>query len=73
VETVAVSNMLMCVPQRLAHGLAASDLIETAPLPFESPSFDVSQFWHERNHVDDGHRWLRSLVYRHYSGMEQPA
>lgn len=72
VETVAESDMLMCVPQRLAHGLAASDRIDTAPLPFESPSFDVSQFWHERNHVDDAHRWLRSLVYRHYSGMEQP-
>lgn len=71
VETVAASDMLMCVPQRLANGLGASGLVETAPLPFESPSFDVSQFWHERNHVDDGHRWLRSLVYRHYSGLEQ--
>ena len=69
VEVIAASELLMCVPRRLATSLAASDALEVAALPFESPNIDVSQFWHHRFHADPGHRWIRSLIFRHYSTM----
>jgi DNA-binding transcriptional LysR family regulator len=68
-EVVASSDLIACVPRRLAERLAAAGQVETAPLPFESPSVDVNQYWHERHHADDGHRWFRHLVYRAYSAM----
>jgi DNA-binding transcriptional LysR family regulator len=66
-ETVAASDVLLCAPKRLADFLVDTGLVAAAPLPFESPRIDVSQFWHERNHMDDGHRWMRSLVYRNHA------
>lgn len=68
-EVVAACDVLVCVPQRLADTLEARESVQLAPLPFESPRIDVSQFWHHRFHADPGHRWLRQLVFRNYSAM----
>jgi DNA-binding transcriptional LysR family regulator len=68
-EAVAAGELLCCVPKRLAASLEAGGLVQSADLPFESPRIDVSQFWHERLHADQGHRWFRGLVYRAYSAL----
>ncbi|HUP07715.1 MAG TPA: LysR family transcriptional regulator [Caldimonas sp.] len=70
-EAVAATDVLMCVPHRLAACLRARGKIELAPLPFEAPVVEVSQFWHHRFHGDPGHRWLRSLVFRTYSAERE--
>ena len=36
--------------------------IAALPLPFASPSVEVIQIWHRRQHEDPAHRWLRTLV-----------
>jgi DNA-binding transcriptional LysR family regulator len=36
--------------------------LKTFKLPFEVPSYDIKQFWHERKHKDPANRWLRNLV-----------
>jgi DNA-binding transcriptional LysR family regulator len=36
--------------------------LKTFKLPFEVPSFEIKQFWHERKHKDSTNRWLRNLV-----------
>jgi len=67
-EVIASTELLMCVPERLAAGLQARGRVQMVPLPFASPSIEVAQFWHHRFHGDPGHRWLRSLVFRMYAG-----
>lgn len=36
--------------------------LKTFKLPFDVPSYDIKQFWHERKHADPANRWLRNLV-----------
>jgi DNA-binding transcriptional LysR family regulator len=66
-EIVAASDLIECVPKRLAESLMSTDSLALFPLPFEAPSADVCQFWHDRVHSEPGHRWLRNLVYQKYS------
>jgi DNA-binding transcriptional LysR family regulator len=67
VETIESSDLLISVPARLAQSYAAHADVETAALPFKSPTIDVSQFLHHRFHADEGHQWLRGLVFKNYS------
>ena len=68
-EVIASCDALICVPRRLADAFRAVAAVDVATLPFESPSVDVSQFWHHRFHADAAHKWLRSLVFRNYSAL----
>lgn len=36
--------------------------LKTFKLPFVVPSYEIKQFWHERNHKDPANRWLRAVV-----------
>jgi DNA-binding transcriptional LysR family regulator len=60
---VASSDLIACVPSRVAGALSKSDEVRALALPVEIEPVDISQFWHERCHRDDGHQWLRSLIY----------
>jgi DNA-binding transcriptional LysR family regulator len=68
-EIVAASDLIACVPKRLAESFMSSEDLAFFPLPFEAPGADVCQFWHDRVHSDPGHRWFRNLVYKNYSRM----
>lgn len=68
VELIESSDLLICVPQRLAETYRFIAKIETAELPFSFSPIDICQFWHHRLHRDVGHRWLRSLIFKHYGG-----
>ena len=66
VQAVASTDLIVCVPKRLAEMYAShADVVIAAP-PFDSPVVDISQYWHERIHHDAGHRWLRSVVFRRF-------
>jgi len=66
VQAVASTDLIVCVPKRLAEMYAShADVVIAAP-PFDSPVVDISQYWHERMHHDAGHRWLRSVVFRRF-------
>lgn len=71
-EVIAASDLLICVPERLAATFEACESVRLAALPFDSPKVDVSQFWHHRFHADPGHKWLRSLVFRNYADIQPP-
>ena len=60
---VASSDFIACVPSRIASVMADRDDIRAVQLPFEVMSLEIAQFWHERSHRDEGHQWLRSLIY----------
>ena len=68
-EIVSASDLIACVPKRLAESLMATESLAFFSLPFETPIADVCQFWHDRVHSDPGHRWFRNLVYKNYSKM----
>lgn len=59
----ASSNMVACVPSRLAQTLTGRADIRSCPLPFDIAPIDIVQLWHAQFQRDDGHRWLRTLVY----------
>ncbi|MBY8608803.1 MAG: LysR family transcriptional regulator [Burkholderia sp.] len=60
---VSSSDLVACIPSRLAHALSARDDVRAVPLPFDIAPADIAQFWHERFQRDEGHQWLRALVY----------
>jgi DNA-binding transcriptional LysR family regulator len=60
---VSASDLVACVPSSLARALASHGGVRALALPFDMPLLDISQFWHERFQRDDGHHWLRSIVY----------
>jgi DNA-binding transcriptional LysR family regulator len=55
------TDLVMCVPGRVAQRLASVAQLEVLPLP-DSPTFTYRMVWHERVHRDLGMRWLRNLV-----------
>jgi hypothetical protein len=38
------------------------DLITFKP-PVAFPPIEITQYWHERFHLDAGHKWLRALSF----------
>jgi DNA-binding transcriptional LysR family regulator len=65
-DVVRSSDLIATIPSYVVrhsqpHG------IKMLPPPFEAPSFQVKQHWHERNHTDLGNRWLRSVVLELFS------
>lgn len=57
---IAETDLVICVPRRVADRLASVTELEVLPLP-NSPSFSFRLIWHERVHRDLGMRWIRNL------------
>ncbi|VWB79858.1 LysR family transcriptional regulator [Burkholderia lata] len=60
---VSSSDLVACIPSRLARVLSRLQDVRAVPLPFDTAPADIAQFWHERYQRDEGHQWLRTLVY----------
>lgn len=60
---IAPTDLVITVPEQLAHQVMTDEL-HMMPLPSElqTPTFTVSQIWHERFTKDPAHQWLRRLV-----------
>jgi DNA-binding transcriptional LysR family regulator len=56
--TDAVSTL----PANLAEYLAENLDLAVFATPLALPRIELSQFWHERVHNDQGHRWFRSAI-----------
>jgi len=59
---LATSDLVACMPQRLADVLGDAVPLDCTELPFEMPDVRVSASWHSRNEADPAHRWLRRMV-----------
>ena len=57
--TDAVSTL----PAKLAEYLAQNLDLAIFPTPLALPRIEISQFWHERVHNDQGHRWFRAAIH----------
>jgi DNA-binding transcriptional LysR family regulator len=70
---VASSDLIACVPSRVASAMTGGDGVRALALPFEMTPLDISQFWHERSHRDDAHQWLRALIYEMFHDNRRSA
>lgn len=59
---VAKSELIVTLPRRAAERLAALAPVALVEPPLPIPAFNLSQLWHERQHADPRHRWLRATV-----------
>lgn len=57
------SNCVMTAPGRLLTSFAEQVGLKVFSPPLKVPPTTIVQVWHERNHQDPAHRWLRESVY----------
>ncbi|MGJ7493580.1 LysR family transcriptional regulator [Variovorax sp. RT4R15] len=61
---ISETDLIGTVPMATGAYFAALGAVELVALPFRPPVFSVQQHWHERNHQDPKHRWLRETMHR---------
>lgn len=61
---LATSDCLAACPGRLAHDFVKMHPLQIFEAPFPKQPVSIGQYWHERQHNDAGHRWLREQIYR---------
>jgi DNA-binding transcriptional LysR family regulator len=61
-QIVQDTDLLATVPSSILAFLPPMPDLKIMPLPFSTPSFEVKQFWHQRNHDDAANKWLRGIV-----------
>ena len=59
---VAHGDLVVTMPRRIATEFAAIAPIVLVEPPVALPGFTVSQVWHERQHADTRHAWLRATI-----------
>jgi DNA-binding transcriptional LysR family regulator len=56
------SDLIATMPERLALQFNKRLKLQLLPVPIAIPPFRMMMLWHERNHADPAHLWLRNLV-----------
>jgi DNA-binding transcriptional LysR family regulator len=60
----ARTDAVAVLPQRLAETLAEDLGLHIFAPPVSAAPIQVEQFWHERVHQDEAHRWFRGLIFQ---------
>lgn len=60
--TLAQTDLIVVVPWRWYNMLPNREDFKIFALPFVTGKVQVHSFWHERNHHDLGHKWLRNQI-----------
>jgi DNA-binding transcriptional LysR family regulator len=61
-HTVAHSNMIATVSERMLKSTGAQLALQVIEPPLRLPELRNSMFWHERTHKDPRHRWFRQQI-----------
>lgn len=61
---VAGSDNLAACPRRLADQFAKTHATQMLELPVAAEPVLIRQYWHERQHDDAGHCWLREQIHQ---------
>lgn len=59
---VSKTDSILTAPESLLKQFSHYFPVKTFALPIAVPDFKVVQVWHERNHLDPGHQWLRGFI-----------
>ncbi|MGP1256714.1 MAG: LysR family transcriptional regulator [Kiloniellales bacterium] len=68
---VAGTDLVLTLASRGLEGSERDNRVLSAPPPFDLPTFDIVQIWHERHKSDEAIVWLRDLV-KNSVGAEEP-
>jgi DNA-binding transcriptional LysR family regulator len=60
--SVAQSDLIATVPARLAAPFLTLLPLRVLEPPIRLPRMRYAAYWHERNHKDPGHQWIRRLL-----------
>lgn len=61
------TDLIATVPERLAMRCAEPFDLVYVPHPANLPEIAIKLFWHARYHRDPANRWLRQLIFDHFS------
>lgn len=67
---ISQSDLITTVPAAVARIYTRLTNLKMVPLPFESPTVELRQFWHRRSRSDAGNVWLRRLVAELFRGRD---
>jgi len=56
------SDMVACIPARLARRMMRMAAVEVFDIPLDLPLFDVRMLWHPRTQHSPAHEWLREVM-----------
>jgi DNA-binding transcriptional LysR family regulator len=56
------TDLVLTLAERVAKSLAPLLGLKQIAPPLEVPGFSMSMMWHERQHVDPAHAWLRTMM-----------
>ncbi|HZP99093.1 MAG TPA: LysR family transcriptional regulator [Reyranella sp.] len=59
----AETDGIVTLPANVARRLAGPLGLGVFDCPLALPRIEIAQYWHERYHRDDGHRWMRQLTF----------
>ncbi len=59
----AETDGILTLPANVARRLGAPLGLVAFDCPLSLPRIEIAQFWHERYHRDEGHRWMRQLTF----------
>lgn len=62
------TDWIATVPTRLGEALAQAAEIRHIPLPDSTPQYGLHLLWHQRQHTDPAHRWLRESIFEMMNG-----
>jgi len=64
-SVVSKTDLITTIPRKVAQLFEGQGVVMCElPTELQSPSFTISQIWHERFHHDPARKWLRSIVKR---------
>ncbi|WP_433170909.1 LysR family transcriptional regulator [Actinoallomurus sp. CA-150999] len=69
---VAGTDLVALVPERLADRYAVFTRCVAVPTPFPDVPLVEAMYWHHNRHTDPGHRWLREIVGRVGTALDEP-
>ncbi len=59
---VAANNVLLTCPETLAKSYCQYYDLEMTELPIKTAPIEIKMVWHQRNHNDKFHQWMRNTV-----------
>jgi DNA-binding transcriptional LysR family regulator len=59
---VAQSDLVLTLPERIAHVFAESHGLRVMDPPGDFPTFSLWQIWHQRRRQEPAHAWLRGVL-----------
>lgn len=66
------TDLVATVPGSLMAYLKPSPRVQKLSMPIATPTYEVRQFWHQRNHHDLANQWLRRMIAELFTEYSQP-